>query len=121
MKPWKIIQKLESDNSRLFKESVIEDNLNDLILQEGLSMCLDALVTFGVKQVPESKENGKGLSWEKFKSSAILLIDRERTGHAARDEILNLMSQATSEQWNDWFRRILIKDLRCGVSQKNSQ
>ena len=60
MKPWKIIQKLESDNSRLFKESVIEDNLNDLILQEGLSMCLDALVTFGVKQVPESKENGKG-------------------------------------------------------------
>ena len=118
MKPWKIIQKLESDNSRLFKESVIEDNLNDLILQEGLSMCLDALVTFGVKQVPESKENGKGLNWEKFKSSAILLIDRERTGHAARDEILNLMSQATSEQWNDWYRRILIKDLRCGVSQK---
>ena len=118
MKPWKIIQKLESDNSRLFKESVIEDNLNDLILQEGLSMCLDALVTFGVKQVPESKENGKGLNWETFKSSAMLLIDRERTGHAARDEILNLMSQATSEQWNDWYRRILIKDLRCGVSQK---
>jgi DNA ligase-1 len=28
------------------------------------------------------------------------------------------MSQATSEQWNDWYRRILIKDLRCGVSQK---
>ena len=109
MKPWKIIQKLESDNSRLFKESVIEDNLKDIILQEGLSMCLDALVTFGVKQVPESKENGKGLSWETFKSSAMLLIDRERTGHAARDEILNLMSQATSEQWNDWYRRILNK------------
>ena len=32
MKPWKIIQKLESDNSRLFKESVIQDNLNDIIL-----------------------------------------------------------------------------------------
>ena len=56
MRPWKIIQKLESDNSRLFKESVIQDNLDDVVLQEGLSMCLDALVTFGVKQVPESKK-----------------------------------------------------------------
>ena len=118
MKPWKIIQKLESDNIRLFKAGVIEDNLHDIILQEGLSMCLDALVTFGVKQVPESSNGGKGLDWDKFKSSALLLINRERTGHAARDEILHLMSLATTEQWNDWYRRILIKDLRCGVSQK---
>jgi hypothetical protein len=28
-KPWKIIQELETDNSRLFKESVVEKNLND--------------------------------------------------------------------------------------------
>ena len=115
MKPWKIIQKLESDNSRLFKESVIEENINDLEFQEGLSMCLDALVTFGVKQVPKSDKNGNGLGWSTFKNSALLLIEREKTGHAARDEILELMNQATSEEWNDWYRRILIKDLRCGV------
>ena len=118
MKPWKIIQKLESDNSRLFKESVIEENINDLDFQEGLSMCLDALVTFGVKQVPKSDKNGKGLDWSAFKNSALLLIEREKTGHAARDEILALMDKATSEEWNDWYRRILIKDLRCGVSEK---
>ena len=28
--PWKIIKKLESDNSRLFKEDVIEQNLKDI-------------------------------------------------------------------------------------------
>jgi DNA ligase-1 len=28
------------------------------------------------------------------------------------------MSSATAEQWNGWYRRILIKDLRCGVSEK---
>jgi DNA ligase-1 len=28
------------------------------------------------------------------------------------------MDLATTEQWNDWYRRILIKDLRCGVSEK---
>ena len=78
MKPWKIIQKLESDNSRLFKESVIEENINDLEFQEGLSMCLDALVTFGVKQVPKSDKNGNGLDWSTFKNSALLLIEREK-------------------------------------------
>ena len=118
MNPWKIIQTLESDNSRLFKEGIIEENINDLIFQEGLSMCLDALTTFGVKQVPKSDTNGKGLDWTTFKHSALLLIERQRTGHAARDEILALMDKATVEEWNDWYRRILIKDLRCGVSEK---
>ena len=42
----------------------------------------------------------------------------KKTGHAARDLIIELLNQATSEQWNDWYRRILIKDLRCGVSEK---
>ena len=116
--PWKIIQLLESDNSRLFKEDVVEEHLNEIEIQEGLSMCLDSLVTFGVKQVPESTQDGPGLSWNDFKSNALLLIERERTGHAARDLIIELSNKATSEQWNDWYRRILIKDLRCGVSEK---
>ena len=38
--PWVIIKELESDNSRLFKESIIEKNLNNISFQEGLSMCL---------------------------------------------------------------------------------
>ena len=118
MLPWKIIQKLESDNSRLFKEDVVENHINDIEIQEGLAMCLDSLVTFGVKQVPDSSQDGPGLSWVNFKRNAILLINRDKTGHAARDLIIELMHEATSEQWNDWYRRILIKDLRCGVSEK---
>ena len=41
IEPWKIIEELESDNSRLFKEGVIEKHLNDKTFQEGLVMCLD--------------------------------------------------------------------------------
>ena len=116
--PWKIIKELESDNSRLFKEDVVENNLNNIEFQEGLSMCLDPLITFGVKQVPESEQDGDGLKWDDFKKDVDLLIERERTGHAARDLIIDLMSSAKKDQWNDWYRRILIKDLRCGVSEK---
>ena len=116
--PWKIINELESDNSRLFKESVIEKYLTDINFQEGLAMCLDPLITFGIKQVPISNKDGEGLSWEFFRKAANQLIERKKTGHAARDLIVDLVKTSKKDQWNDWYRRILIKDLRCGVSEK---
>ena len=118
IEPWKIILELESDNSRLFKEAIVEKHLKDKVFQEGLVMCLDPLTTFGVKQVPECNEDGDGLSWNDFKKAADQLIDRKKTGHAARDLILDLINSSKIDQWNNWYRRILIKDLRCGVSEK---
>ena len=118
VEPWKIINELQSDNSRLFKEGVIEKYIADINFQEGLAMCLDPLITFGVKQVPVSDKDGEGLSWEFFKQAANQLIERKKTGHAARDLIVDLVKTSKKDQWNDWYRRILIKDLRCGVSEK---
>ena len=118
MRPWEIIQKLESDNSRLFKESVVADNIISEEFTVGLQYALDPLVTFGVQQVPSSNTDGKGILDKEFYAVADLLVARELTGHAARDAIQELCDLATNEQWNDWYRRILIKDLRCGVSVK---
>ena len=118
--PQDIIKKLEADNSRLAKEAVLleamEEGLDEFF--EGVKMALDPLVTFGVKQVPESKVDGQGLKWEVFKKLADQLQDRELTGHDARDAILLTRDIATADQWNMFYRRILIKDLRCGVSEK---
>ena len=116
-----IIRQLEIHNSRLNKEDIIraahEEGLPEFF--EGLRMTLDPLVTFGVKQVPVKEEDtGQGLHWDNFVKLTDLLINRDATGHAARDAILLAMEVATKEQWNDWYRRILIKDLRCGVSEK---
>jgi len=118
--PQEIITKLEADNSRLAKEAVIQEAMEQGLDEffEGVRMCLDPLVTFGVKQVPEAKVDGQGLSWKVFKDLANKLIARELTGHAARDAIELTKDLATIEQWNMFYRRILIKDLRCGVSEK---
>ena len=70
IRSWEIIKELESDNSRLFKEGVLQKYLEEIDFQEGLAMCLDSLVTFGVKQVPESEKDGTGLSWINFRDSA---------------------------------------------------
>jgi len=119
--PQTIIQQLEADNSRLAKEAILakamQEGLDEFF--EGLRMCLDKLHTFGIKQVPVKEEDdGQGLSWTNFIELADSLYRRRLTGHAARDAVNLAMSVATKEQWNDWYRRILIKDLRCGVSEK---
>jgi len=121
--PQDIIAKLEAHNSRLDKESILFGAMGEGLDEffEGVTMALDPLVTFGVKQVPERVETpqrGQGLIWRDFKVLANQLINRELTGHAARDAIELVMSVATVEQWNGFYRRILIKDLRCGVSEK---
>jgi DNA ligase-1 len=118
--PQDIIQRLESDNSRLAKEAILEEAMNEGLDEffEGVRMCLDKLYTFGVKQVPiKEEEGGQGLSWNNFKELAESLYRRDLTGHAARDAIKLAMDVATKSQW-DYYRRILIKDLRCGVSEK---
>ena len=122
--PQEIIARLEADNSRLAKEQVIleamEEGLDEFF--EGVRMALDPLVTFGVKQVPQKEENevlsAQGLAWPTFKELTRKLIDRQLTGHNARDAIILCKDLATAEQWNMFYRRILIKDLRCGVSEK---
>jgi DNA ligase-1 len=116
--PWKLIQLLERDNSRLYKEDMLSQYIDDEGLVKGLLYCLDNMITFGVADIPTSQNDGPGLSAEDFYVLADQLRNRELTGHAARDAIVALREQATNEQWNDWYRRILIKDLRCGVSLK---
>jgi len=118
--PQEIIDQLEVNNSRLAKEAILkvamQQGLDEFF--EGVRMALDPLVTFGVKQVPEATVDGQGLAWATFKELANKLIDRSLTGHAARDAIILCKDTATIDQWNMFYRRILIKDLRCGVSEK---
>jgi hypothetical protein len=136
--PDSIIRDLENHNSRLDKEAILaaaaKEGLDEFF--DGLKLALDSMITFGVKQVPVKEEiwiegqevngqiskklepNGQGLAWSVFVDLAEKLRTRELTGHDARDAIELAMSVATTQQWNDWYRRILIKDLRCGVSVK---
>jgi DNA ligase-1 len=112
---------LESHPSRLNKEAIIEEIAkegNDEFFA-GCRLALDPMVTFGVKQVPEKKDaDGPGLNWDVFVVLAGGLRDRDLTGHDARDAIAKAVKQATKQEWNGWYRRILIKDLRCGTSEK---
>ena len=121
--PTYIIHALETHPSRLEKEAILEAAMEEGLDEffEGVTMALDKLYTFGLKQIPVKEkpaETPQGLAWTTFKELAGRLNKRELTGNTARRAVELCMDLATEEQWNDWYRRILIKDLRCGVSEK---
>ena len=84
----------------------------------GVGAALDGFRTFGVQQVPTSKTDGAGITQTEFDDVLRQLEARTLTGNAMRDVIQELCDRSRSEEWNDWYRRILIKDLRCGVTHK---
>jgi len=112
---------LESHPSRLNKEAIIlaiaqEGNTEFF---HGCQLALDPMITFGIKQVPEkTDEDGPGLPWDSFTLAITGFVTRQVTGNTARDMIQAMMKSATKKEWNGWYRRILIKDLRCGTSEK---
>jgi len=119
MTPWQIIKDLETHNLRTNKEQIIDANRDNAEFLEGCRLALDSMITFGLKQIPEkTDEDGTGLSWDAFTLALTGFVSRGITGNTARDMVTTMMNSATQEQWNHWYRRILIKDLRCGVSEK---
>lgn len=117
-KPWDVIAELESNNSRLFKEDVIarESLAGNTELFRGFRAAYDAMVTFGVKKVEPKTGDGKGITSQAFWDVAQQLAERKLTGNAAQTAVNFLRLNAREDEWNYWYRRILIKDMRCGTS-----
>ena len=115
-----VIHALETHPSRLEKEAIIEAEAlagNDVFF-EGVRLALDPMITFGVKKIPKhSGPDGQGLTWTAFRALADNLARRELTGDAAKTAIELCLSVAKQSEWNDWYMRILAKDLRCGFSE----
>ena len=81
IKPWKIIQELEADNSRLKKEAIIkrESDADNIRFFDGVCMALDGFRTFGVQKVPVAKKDGQGLEEARFLDTIKKLEDRTLT------------------------------------------
>lgn len=115
-----IIKELGSDNSRLFKEAIVlrEALASNTELFDGFKLAFSPFITFGVKKIPtHSGPDGQGLPWAAFNELATALAKRTITGHDARDAIELALTVSTQSQWNDWYRLILIKDMRAGFSE----
>ena len=119
--PYDVIKKIQATDSKNDKIQILKDEAikNNDELFEGLRMAYDGMITFGLKQIDvKTTPDGKGLSFEKFKTIAKELESRRLSGDAARLAVAQMCNEATKDQWNNWYRRILIKDMGAGVSEK---
>jgi len=121
------IQDLEGSDSRLHKEAVIEKALVAARLGSAGAQCFlyncylayNPYFVYGVKKVPETQGlTGKDNPWTEFWALTEGLRTRSITGNKARDRIDELAGRFDSDEWNGLARRVLIKDLRCGISEK---
>jgi DNA ligase-1 len=121
------IRDLESSDSRIHKEKVIDKalmaaRLGSADAQAFLFNCYQAYnpyYTFHVKQVPEvSGHKHRANPWPIFWALLEALRTRSTTGHAAQEAIVKCSEQFDDAEWNTVCRRVIIKDLRCGISEK---
>ena len=121
------IKDLESSDSRIHKEKVIEKalmaaKLGSASAQIFLFNCYLAynpFYTYNIKQVPETEGlTGRPNPWPQFWALCEALRTRSVTGNHMRQQVEQCSQAFDSDEWNMVCRRVLIKDLRCGISEK---
>ena len=114
-----ILEKLESDNSRLFKEALLRDHSSNQILRRFLVMSADPWKNWGVSKYDKRDFFGshghEDAMLSTFMDLLDLLNDRKMTGNKARGAVEGSIS-AFDQMGQKWAERLLWRNLRCGVS-----
>lgn len=114
-----ILEHLESDNSRLFKEAVLRENKENKILQRALVMAVDPWKNWGVVKYEQSPPLDIVLHNDSALVAFLDLLDqlneRKLTGNLARRAVENAIS-AFDALGQKWCERLLWRNLRCGAS-----
>lgn len=81
----------------------------------GLDMCLNPAMDFGVSKVPglpEDDEEPGTLTFQQFFQMAMTLAHDKPAPDTAQRSIESAALSANAEEWNLWYRRILLKSLQ---------
>ena len=124
MQPYEVIAALEATSSKTQKEGIVrrayEQGCMEFFL--GAQYAYDAMVTFGVgdKHLPlyaDVTASPSAMGWDDFKVLADMLRTRHLTGGDAWKGAEVVAEACTIEQWDGWYRRVLLKDFKAGVSE----
>lgn len=114
-----ILELLESDNSRLFKEEVLRKNAENAELRRFLVLSFDPWKDWGVAKYEKPVAQRPLACGDniivKFMDLLERLNARELKGNAAREAVTLAMSEGDALA-QKWMERLLWRNLRCGVS-----
>jgi ATP-dependent DNA ligase len=113
-----ILENLESNNSRIFKEELLTNNNNNKLLKRIFVTAGNPYLNFYVNKFKMPPARGMGhddLVVDQFLDEIYEnLASRKKTGNAAKEFVEYIFSEMTHIQ-QKWCLRILLKNLRCGV------
>ena len=124
MKVSEILLELESDNSRLVKEDILKKNKDNLFLQRVLKAALDPYTQYHQRKIPIYIPHVVGNRESIVKETMNLdwaldqlgvLTSREITGNEAIKHLSKILGRVLDDDAMV-IKRVVTKDLKCGVS-----
>jgi hypothetical protein len=114
-----ILEDLASNNSRLYKEQVLRDNINNETLKSAIKLALNPFVNFYIRKIPDYTFNLISKKQDSLDQAMLrlnLLSSRTLTGNAGIEH-LKIVLESVAPVDARVIERIIAKDLKCGVSE----
>lgn len=116
-----VLEELESNNSRLFKEELLETHRKNKLLHRVFTIVGDPYVNFYVAKFKAPKEQHRCNEDDVAVQSFLDFLEKELatrniTGNDAKHAVERFFS-TFDERQAKWCTRILLKNLRCGVQE----
>lgn len=113
-----IVKAIEAEPSKNAKLALLKQHKND-DLREFFYLALEPTVLFWIKKIPSHEPNT--LTPTTLMDATYMLVNnisnRKLTGHLALDFLAETLCRLTAED-AEMLTRIILKDPRCGVSEK---
>lgn len=108
-------------NSGKAAQQALAAHTHSQTVREVLEYAYDPFRTYGIKKLPEAEmaaDDSAFMEWSEVKAVLDRLAARELTGNAARGEVGAMLGNLAPDA-EELVRRVLLKDLRFGLSAKS--
>lgn len=118
-----ILKTIKETRGTNAKKEILSDNSENSTLKDVLRYGLDAFMPFHVVKVPKTKlrvvapEGSEAYRFQCFFAVADCCATRSLTGNAAIRALSGIFSSSTQDE-EDWMRKVLKKHLSIGISTK---
>lgn len=123
--PFRLIAELAATPGKNAKLELLSRHWKDgeRVFFHACHMAFSPLTTFGVKTVIEFVGNEEPIesetTYEEFTALCERLATRALSGSAAKEAIEDFAHRTNTDEWNLFYRRILLADLKCGVDVRS--
>ncbi|QXO12340.1 hypothetical protein pEaSNUABM49_00094 [Erwinia phage pEa_SNUABM_49] len=114
-----IILKIKKTASTNSKKDILKENIDNEDLKRVIKLALEPSIVSGIKKIPEPITTDKNLTLSEALTSLDALYSRTVTGNAARQFLGELLG-SVNEFDADIIRRVVLKNLDCGIQEKNA-